>query len=189
MSTYPIDIVPSVLDVAALLRASTKVRSAPMVPKLATALAKLSQREHFTDDDDDLVFGNVVGEVEHDNLLRRRYYRALKAAKLPRVRFHDLRHVFGSTAVKAFPLSDVQAMLGHAHITTTMRYVHHRPGKDDAQRLGRRVRRRVRVPTCVPKRGHGAQLRATQRGEFGLVEPTGSPCCRLQSRFDSGHRL
>jgi Phage integrase family len=51
------------------------------------------------------------------------------------VRFHDLRHVFGSTAVKAFPLSDVQAMLAHAHITTTMRYVHHRPGRDDAARL------------------------------------------------------
>ena len=113
---------------------SGRVRSVPMVPQLATALARLSQRDHFTGDDD-LVFGNVVGEVEHDNLLRRRYYRALKAAKLPRVRFHDLRHVFGSTAVKAFPLSDVQAMLGHAHITTTMRYVHHRPGKDDAQRL------------------------------------------------------
>jgi hypothetical protein len=29
----------------------------------------------------------------------------------------------------------VQAILGHAHVTTTMRYVHHRPGKDDAQRL------------------------------------------------------
>jgi hypothetical protein len=26
-------------------------------------------------------------------------------------------------------------MLGHAHVTTTMRYVHHRPGRDDAQRL------------------------------------------------------
>ncbi len=51
------------------------------------------------------------------------------------MRFHDLRHVFGSTAVKAFPLSDVQAMLGHAHVTTTMRYVHHRPGADDAARL------------------------------------------------------
>jgi hypothetical protein len=37
--------------------------------------------------------------------------------------------------VKAFPLSDVQAMLGHAHVTTTMRYVHHRPGADDAARL------------------------------------------------------
>ena len=81
------------------------------------------------------MFPNQVGEVENDTLLRRRYYRALEDAGLPRVRFHDLRHVFGSTAVKAFPLSDVQAMLGHAHITTTMRYVHHRPGKDDAQRL------------------------------------------------------
>lgn len=38
-------------------------------------------------------------------------------------------------AVRAFPLSDVQAMLGHAHIATTMRYVHHRPGADDAARL------------------------------------------------------
>jgi integrase len=103
---------------------SGRVRSVPMVPQLAAALAKLGQREHFTGDED-LVFGNVVGEVEHDNLLRRRYSRALKAAGLPRVRFHDLRHVFGSTAVKAFPLSDVQAMLGHAHVTTTMRYVHH----------------------------------------------------------------
>jgi hypothetical protein len=28
-------------------------------------------------------------------------------------------------------------MLGHAHVTTTMRYVHHRPGGDDAERLSR----------------------------------------------------
>ena len=26
-------------------------------------------------------------------------------------------------------------MLGHAHVTTTMRYIHHRPGADDAARL------------------------------------------------------
>ena len=38
-------------------------------------------------------------------------------------------------AVKAFPLSDVQATLGHAHIATTMRYVHHRPGAEDAAKL------------------------------------------------------
>jgi integrase len=113
---------------------SGRVRSVPMVPAIATALAKLSHRPHFTADDD-LVFGNDVGEVQNDELLRRRYYRALKTAGLPRIRFHDLRHAFGSTAVKAFPLSDVQAMLGHAHVTTTMRYVHHRPGADDAARL------------------------------------------------------
>ena len=31
-------------------------------------------------------------------------------------------------------------MLGHAHVTTTMRYVHHRPGADDAARLSRAFR-------------------------------------------------
>ncbi len=113
---------------------SGRVRSVPMVEQVAIALARLSQREHFTDPDD-LVFGNAVGEVENDTLLRRRYQRALKAAGVPAVRFHDLRHQFGSVAVKAFPLSDVQAMFGHAHIATTTRYVHHRPGADDARRL------------------------------------------------------
>ena len=28
-------------------------------------------------------------------------------------------------------------MLGYAHVTTTMRYVHHRPGADDAAKLSR----------------------------------------------------
>jgi hypothetical protein len=37
--------------------------------------------------------------------------------------------------VKVKPLSDVQALCGHAHITTTMRYVHHLPGARDAEVL------------------------------------------------------
>jgi integrase len=113
---------------------SGRVRSVPMVRQLAVALDSLSRREHFTGDSE-LVFPNAVGGVENDCLQRRRYQRALKRAGLPHVRFHDLRHVFGSTAVREFPLSDVQAMLGHAHVTTTMRYVHYRPGADDARRL------------------------------------------------------
>jgi integrase len=113
---------------------SGRVRSVPMVEQVAIALAQLGQREHFTDPDD-LVFPNQVGEVESDTLLRRRYQRALRAAGVPEVRFHDLRHMFGTVAVKAFPISDVQAMFGHAHVTTTMRYVHHRPGAEDARRL------------------------------------------------------
>ena len=121
-------------DAAVKAPKSGKVRSVPMTPAVATALATLSVREHFTDDTD-IVFGTITGVIENDEQIRRRYHRALRAAGLPRVRFHDLRHVFGSTAVKAFVLSDVQAMLGHAHITTTMRYVHHRPGKDDGAKL------------------------------------------------------
>ena len=113
---------------------SGKVRSVPLVDELVGPLDLLSRRENFTADED-LVFCSTVGAHLNHHLLRRRYYAALEAAGLRRVRFHDLRHCFGSVAVRAFPLSDVQAMLGHAHITTTMRYVHHRPGADDAARL------------------------------------------------------
>jgi integrase len=113
---------------------SGRVRSVPLVDELIGPLDRLSRREHFTDPDD-LVFCNVTGEHLGAHNVRRRYERALERAGLRRVRFHDLRHCFGSTAVRAFPLSDVQAMLGHAHVTTTMRYVHHRPGADDAAKL------------------------------------------------------
>ena len=144
---------------------SGKVRSVPMTPDVAMAMARLLGREHFTTPDD-LVFPNPVGEVENDTLLRRRYFKALERAGLPAVRFHDLRHAFGSTAVKAFPLSDVQAMLGHANVSTTQRYVHHRPGKDDDQGVrGSRelfgdddVSRVLDLPLHIPNWGYGAKL-------------------------------
>lgn len=51
------------------------------------------------------------------------------------MRFHDLRHSFGTLAVRAFPLSDVQRFMGHADVETTMIYVHSVPKLDDAERL------------------------------------------------------
>ena len=57
------------------------------------------------------------------------------APGLKRIRFHDLRHTFGTIAVQAFPLSDVKAYMGHADIQTTMIYVHHVPRHDAADRL------------------------------------------------------
>jgi len=56
------------------------------------------------------------------------------------MRFHDLRHSLGTLAVQAFPLSDVQAYLGHADVQTTMIYVHHVPKVDAAERLSALVR-------------------------------------------------
>ena len=59
----------------------------------------------------------------------------LRAGDRPLV-WHDLRHTFASHAVRAMPsLSDVQALCGHAHISTTMRYVHYRPAAGEAERL------------------------------------------------------
>jgi integrase len=64
----------------------------------------------------------------------------LAAAGLRHIRFHDLRHSFGTLAVAVFPLSDVQAFMGHADVATTMIYVHHVPKVDAADRLSALVR-------------------------------------------------
>jgi len=117
---------------------SGKVRSVPLIDQAGRMLDGLSRREHFTESDD-LVFVSVTGGPVDDSQLRRRYYDALERAELPRLRFHDLRHTFGTLAVQAFPLSDVKAMMGHADISTTMIYVHHVPQHDAADRLGQLV--------------------------------------------------
>lgn len=143
---------------------SGRVRSVPLVPELIGPLDRLSRREHFTGEDD-LVFCSPVGRHLDAWALRRRYEAALERAGLRRLRFHDLRHCFGSVAVRAFPLSDVQAMLGHAHITTTMRYVHHRPGADDAARLSSAFRGDAVSPLVSPTgdfEGNSAQLSDTE---------------------------
>ena len=54
---------------------------------------------------------------------------------MPHARLHDLRHTFGTLAVQGFPLTDVQAFMGHANIETTMIYVHHVPQHDAADRF------------------------------------------------------
>jgi integrase len=125
---------------------SGRVRSVPMIDQAAKALDGLSRRERFTSDDD-LVFVNDVGETIDDSGLRRRFLAALDRAELKRLRFHDLRHTFGTLAVQAFPLSDVRAYMGHADVTTTMIYVHHVPQVDAADRLSRLVAASTSTPS------------------------------------------
>lgn len=78
----------------------------------------------------------------HDGEMRARFYTALAGAGLGHKRtgpkpmtFHDLRHTFGTLAVQVWPLSDVQAYMGHADVSTTMGYVHHIPKTGAAKAL------------------------------------------------------
>jgi integrase len=118
---------------------SQRVRSVPMSDPVARVLDGLSRRDVGPDD---LVFSPGYDVPFHHDTVRKRFYAALDAAGLGRLRtkddpivFHDLRHTFGTLAVQAFPLSDVKAMMGHADISTTMIYVHHVPRTDAAARL------------------------------------------------------
>jgi integrase len=120
---------------------SGKVRSVPLIDQAAKALDALSRRDNLTDPED-LVFLSPTGGYLHDGHTRRRFYTALADAGLGHKRasekpmtFHDLRHTFGTLAVQVWPLSDVQAYMGHSDVTTTMIYVHHVPKRDAAEAL------------------------------------------------------
>ncbi|WP_456371190.1 phage integrase [Thermodesulfatator atlanticus] len=73
-----------------------------------------------------------------DSEFRRAFKKALKEAGLPDIRIHDLRHTFASwLALKGIPIQQIQALLGHSQITTTLRYAHLNPAvlKDAVARL------------------------------------------------------
>jgi len=50
-------------------------------------------------------------------------------------RFHDLRHTFGSLAIRRFDIRAVKEMMGHASLTTTERYLHSKPRPGDSAKL------------------------------------------------------
>jgi integrase len=146
------------------------IRSVPLIDQAARALDGLSRRNAFTQPGD-LVFGDELGLPLNEDKLRERFYAALTAAGLGAKRagddpmvFHDLRHTFGTLAVEAWPLHDVQAYMGHADIQTTMIYVHHQPKAAAADRLSEIVSR-----TMSPTAENGAQLSATAGTEAPVV--------------------
>ncbi len=113
---------------------SGQFRTVPLADQAATELELLSRRRLFTGRSD-LVFCRVDGEPLDGSALRKRFVRAQEAAGVRPRRFHDLRHTFGSLAVRAFDPVAVQSMMGHASLRTTERYLHARPRIGDAARL------------------------------------------------------
>jgi integrase len=114
---------------------SGKPRSVPMVQEVAAALARLGQRERFTGDDD-LVFAGAVGGHLDSKEVRAEYKAALTRAGLRNLRFHDLRHTFGTRAVEqAESILKLKEWMGHANVQTTMRYLHYKSKAGAAWRL------------------------------------------------------
>lgn len=115
---------------------SGKVRSVPMAPDVAAALARVGQRERFTGDDD-FVFPGESGLPLNPDALSSRYEKALEAAGLRRLRFHDLRHTFGTRMIREADIRRVQEWMGHADIQTTMKYLHYESRTADADLVAR----------------------------------------------------
>jgi integrase len=114
---------------------SRRVREVPLPDQAAGALDRLSQSSEFIGQDE-FVFCNRLGRRIDATAMRRRFERARNAAGLPRLRFHDLRHTYGSLLVAAgVDLQSVKAAMGHSRITTTERYLHARPATEQAARF------------------------------------------------------
>jgi integrase len=113
---------------------SGRDRAVPMMDDVAQALARLAQRDRDTTDRD-LVFCDQLGRHLGYKTLRARYKKALKTAKLRDLRFHDLRHTFGTHAIRAADPREVMEWMGHADIQTTQKYLAYKPRRDAAKRL------------------------------------------------------
>lgn len=112
---------------------SHQVRSVPMSDAVREVLWPLCQGR----DKDAWVFPHgYKTDVPIDGFA---VYRAFKAAAakagLPDIRFHELRHSFGTRAIRGFNIYEVQKMMGHARITTTERYLHYAPDPEGAAKI------------------------------------------------------
>jgi len=115
---------------------SRRSRTVPMVEEVAAVVTRLRERTKFTGPND-FVFPGESGEIADPSALRRRFAAAVNRAGLPPLRFHDLRHTFGSLAINHASIVQVQNWMGHADIKTTMRYLHHKSRADEARLLSR----------------------------------------------------
>ena len=71
------------------------------------------------------VFSVTNGKPASREWIQINFRKALKAAEIPTVHFHALRHSFGSHLVETgAPLSTVRDLLGHSSLMMTDRYVH-----------------------------------------------------------------
>jgi integrase len=131
---------------------SGQFRDVPLSDQALAALERLSKRGDFTSPDD-LVVCNAYGRHLDGTALGRRYNRARDAIGLRPLRWHDLRHTFGSLLVAAgIDTVTVKAAMGHERITTTERYLHARPATQQAAAFtaafsSKRPTDQVRQPT------------------------------------------
>jgi integrase len=103
-------------------------RSVPMASRLAAELDRWSQRTSYVADDD-LVFAHPqTGKPVDRSKLIKYFKTACVDASVRPIRFHDLRHTFGTRLVASgTPLRAVQEFLGHADAKTTQIYTHYAP--------------------------------------------------------------
>jgi len=83
----------------------------------------------------DLVFANDAGEaMNYSNMVQRHFFKGLKKAEIPRIRFHDLRHSYASLLLhQGENIKYIQTQLGHSSPTVTLNVYSHLMKKENQE--------------------------------------------------------
>lgn len=113
-------------------------RAVPMRRRVAQELETLSRTSAYKADDD-LVFCHPhTGKPVDRSKLSKRWRAAARRAGIyteqRQVRFHDLRHTFGTRmAAAGVPMRTLQEWMGHRDFKTTLIYADYAPGEKEAE--------------------------------------------------------
>ncbi len=113
---------------------SRRGRSVPLADRLGGELDRLYRATAFQADDD-LVFANPhTGRPMNGNTLLKTFQSALVRGEVRKVRFHDLRHTFGTRmAAAGVPMRTLQEWMGHRDFRTTLIYADYAPGAHEVE--------------------------------------------------------
>jgi integrase len=134
-------------------------RSVPMHDRVGQALELHHQSSGYRADDD-LVFAHphTGGPLDHSKVLKR-FKDSLDAAGVRRLRFHDLRHTFGTQmAAAGVPMRTLQEWMGHRDIKTTMIYADYQASDQERELVERAFRGPIRRPNLSASESNSEQL-------------------------------
>lgn len=135
-------------------------RAVPLATRVARELDHHFKRSSYQAEDE-LVFAHPQRGTPLDrSKVRKRFRSAIKrAGARPDIRFHDLRHTFGTRmAAAGVPLRTLQEWMGHRDLKTTQIYADYQPGQGEEEVVDRAFER---APTQAGDR-HGAASRDAQ---------------------------
>ncbi len=118
-------------------------RGVPLAMRVASELEALHRRSAYQGDSD-LVFAHpeTGNPLDRSKVLKRLKLHC-RAAGVREIRFHDLRHTFGTTmAASGVPLRTLQEWMGHRDIKTTQIYADYCPGDHEADLVEQAFNRR-----------------------------------------------
>ena len=115
-------------------KSKRSTRSVPLAARVAGELELLFQASRDRSDDD-LVFAHpATGKPIDRSKLLKRFKAALRTAEIREVRFHDLRHTFGTRmAAQGVPMRVLQELMGHRDFKTTLIYADYAPSEREAE--------------------------------------------------------